>query len=49
MDIFDFLCFQDSFVAGESYACDCETAAGPGICDIFDFLCFQDAFVAGCP
>lgn len=49
LDIFDFLCFQDSFVAVEPYACDCDTVSGPLICDIFDFLCFQDAFVAGCP
>ncbi len=48
LDIFDFLCFQDSFVSGEPYACDCDTSTGP-ICDIFDFLCFQDAFVSGCP
>jgi Metallo-peptidase family M12B Reprolysin-like len=49
LDIFDFLCFQNSFVAGMSYACDCDTTTGPLVCDIFDFLCFQDAFVAGCP
>jgi hypothetical protein len=49
LDIFDFLCFQDSFVAGDPYACDCDTTTGPLVCDIFDFLCFQNAFVAGCP
>jgi outer membrane protein assembly factor BamB len=48
LDIFDFLCFQDSFVSGQSYACDCDTSTGPATCDIFDFLCFQNAFVAGC-
>jgi len=46
LDIFDFLCFQDDFVAGGSYACECN---GDPVCDIFDFLCFQDAFVQGCP
>ena len=46
LDIFDFLCFQNSFVLGESYACDCDPDP---VCDIFDFLCFQNAFVAGCP
>ncbi len=46
LDIFDFLCFQNSFVAGDPYACDCEPNP---VCDIFDFLCFQNAFVAGCP
>jgi hypothetical protein len=49
LDIFDFLCFQNSFVAGMSYACDCDTSTGPLVCDVFDFLCFQNAFVAGCP
>jgi len=49
LDIFDFLCFQNSFVAGDPYACDCDTSTGVLVCDIFDFLCFQDAFVAGCP
>ena len=46
LDIFDFLCFQNSFVLGESYACDCDPDP---VCDIFDFLCCQNAFVAGCP
>ena len=46
LDIFDFLCFHNSFVSGEPYACDCDPDP---VCDIFDFLCFQDAFVAGCP
>jgi Laminin B (Domain IV) len=49
LDIFDFLCFQNAFVAAEPYACDCDTSTGPAVCDIFDFLCFQNAFVAGCP
>ena len=46
LDIFDFLCFQNSFVLAEPYACDCDPDPA---CDIFDFLCFQDAFVRGCP
>ena len=46
LDIFDFLCFQSSFVLGEPYACDCDPDPA---CDIFDFLCFQNAFVGGCP
>ncbi|MCH7793252.1 MAG: hypothetical protein IID31_13350 [Planctomycetes bacterium] len=45
LDIFDFLCFQNSFVLGDPYACDCDPDPA---CDIFDFLCFQNAFVAGC-
>jgi FG-GAP repeat len=49
LDIFDFLCFQNSFVNGEPYACDCDASTGPSVCDIFDFLCFQSAFTNGCP
>lgn len=49
LDIFDFVCFQDLFVAGQPYACDFDTSTGPGNCDIFDFVAFQDAFVSGCP
>ncbi len=49
LDLFDFLCFQNSFVNGEVYACDCDTSTGPLVCDLFDFLCFQNAFVGGCP
>jgi hypothetical protein len=45
LDVFDFLCFQDSFTQGDPYA-DCD---GNATLDVFDFLCFQDAFVAGCP
>jgi hypothetical protein len=50
LDIFDFLCFQDSFVNSDPYACDCDITTGtsPPVCDIFDFLCFQNQFVAGC-
>ncbi|MCH8269587.1 MAG: hypothetical protein IH985_00055 [Planctomycetes bacterium] len=46
LDIFDFLCFQNSFVLGEPYACECDPDPA---CDIFDFICFQNAFVGGCP
>ena len=49
LDLFDFLCFQNSFVGSEPYACDCDTTTGPLVCDLFDFLCFQNAFVGGCP
>ncbi len=49
LDVFDFLCFQNSFVNSEPYGCDCDTSTGNGVCDVFDFLCFQDAFVSGCP
>ncbi len=49
LEVFDFLCFGNRFVAGESYACDCDISTGVGVCDIFDFLCFGNAFAAGCP
>ena len=49
LDLFDFLCWQNSFVNAEPYACDCDTSTGNGVCDVFDFLCFQSAFVGGCP
>ena len=49
LDIFDFLCWQNDFVTGNSYACDCDTSTGPLVCDMLDFLCFQRAFMAGCP
>ncbi|MFG0286098.1 MAG: GC-type dockerin domain-anchored protein [Phycisphaerales bacterium JB039] len=45
LDLFDFLCFQNAFGAGEPYA-DCD---GSGALDLFDFLCFQNEFAAGCP
>ena len=49
LDIFDFLCFGNSFDQGNPYACDCDTSTGMGVCDMFDFLCFGNAFAAGCP
>jgi hypothetical protein len=45
LDFFDFLCFQNAFLAGDPYA-DCD---GNGVLDFFDFLCFQNEFLAGCP
>ncbi|MFG0286137.1 MAG: GC-type dockerin domain-anchored protein [Phycisphaerales bacterium JB039] len=45
LDIFDFLCFQNAFAAGDPYA-DCDKS---GALDFLDFLCFQNWFTAGCP
>ncbi|MFG0285728.1 MAG: GC-type dockerin domain-anchored protein [Phycisphaerales bacterium JB039] len=45
LDLFDFLCFQNAFGAGDPYA-DCD---GSGVLDLFDFLCYQNAYAAGCP
>lgn len=44
LDILDFLCFQNAFMAGDPSA-DC---TADGSIDIFDFLCFQTAFEDGC-
>jgi trimeric autotransporter adhesin len=45
LDFFDFLCFQNAFLAQDPYA-DC---TGDGYFDFFDFLCFQNEFLGGCP
>jgi hypothetical protein len=45
LDFFDFLCFQNAFLAQDPYA-DCDQN---GVFDFFDFLCFQNEFLAGCP
>lgn len=48
LDIFDFLCFNQRFVAQDPWACGCDTGTGPMVCDIFDFLCFLNVFREGC-
>lgn len=45
LDLFDFLGFQNLFVAQDPRA----DFDGNWIFDLFDFLAFQNAFVAGCP
>ena len=45
-NIFDFLAFQNLFVAGDPCACDIDPDPA---CNIFDFLAFQNQFVMGCP
>jgi hypothetical protein len=44
LTLFDFLCFQNRFGAGDLRA-DCD---GSGALDLFDFLCFQNLFSRGC-
>jgi hypothetical protein len=44
LTLFDFLCFQNQFDAGD-LAADLD---GDGILTLFDFLAFQNAFDAGC-
>lgn len=46
LDVFDFLCFQERFLAGDSLYADCDR---DGALTVFDLLCFQNEFVAGCP
>ncbi len=45
LDLFDFLCFQNAFAAGDASA----DLDGDGQLTLFDFLAFQNAFAAGCP
>jgi len=45
LNLIDFICFQFSFLSGDSYA-DCD---GSGQMDLFDVLCFREAFLQGCP
>ncbi len=44
LDLFDFLAFQNAFVA-QDHEADLD---GNGVFDLFDFLAFQNLFVAGC-
>jgi trimeric autotransporter adhesin len=44
LDFFDFLCFQNAFLANDPYA-DCDR---DGTLTFFDFLCSQNEFLAGC-
>jgi alpha-amylase len=44
LDLFDFLAFQNAFVAGEPEA----DFDNNGSLDLFDFLAFQNEFAAGC-
>ena len=46
-DIFDFLFFQQDWIAGDPCAIDMDTSTGVGVGDIFDFLAFQQEFLSG--
>jgi len=43
----DFMCFLNSFVAGEGYA-NCDESATVPVLNAMDFQCFLGKFVAGC-
>ncbi|MCA9278036.1 MAG: hypothetical protein H6815_04520 [Phycisphaeraceae bacterium] len=45
LNIFDYICFGNEYVAGTSYA-DCD---GSGSLNVFDYICFGNAYAAGCP
>jgi hypothetical protein len=48
LNVADFVCFQERFVAGEAYA-NCDGSTVPPVLNIADFVCFMQRFVAGCP
>ncbi len=48
LNIFDFLCFINKFVAGDPYA-NCDQSTIPPVLNISDFTCFLNSFSAGCP
>ena len=45
LNVLDFVCFQQRFVAGDP-AADCDDN---GALNVLDFVCYQQAFVGGCP
>lgn len=47
LNVNDFLCFQQRFVAGDPYA-DCDRDSLPPILSVNDFICFMARFAAGC-
>ena len=48
LNVGDFVCFQQRFAAGDSYA-NCDASSTPPVLNIADFVCFQQRFAAGCP
>jgi hypothetical protein len=47
LNVGDFICFQQRFVAGDAWA-DCDPTGVPGL-NVLDLVCFQRRFAAGCP
>jgi hypothetical protein len=45
LDVSDFGCFTNKFIAGNLYA-DCN---GDAVLDITDFGCYTNKFIVGCP
>jgi hypothetical protein len=48
LNVNDFVCFQNSFAAGDSYA-NCDGSTTQPVLNVNDFVCFQARFAAGCP
>jgi hypothetical protein len=48
LNVNDFICFQNTFAAGDSYA-NCDGSTGTPMLNVNDFICFQNKFAAGCP
>jgi hypothetical protein len=48
LNVLDFVCFTNAFVAGDPYA-NCDGSTTPPVLNVSDFICFQARFAAGCP
>lgn len=48
LNINDFMCFVNSFAAGNA-AANCDQSTAPPVLNALDFQCFLNAFAAGCP
>jgi hypothetical protein len=48
LNVLDFNCFLNRFIAGDSYA-NCDQSTSPPALNVLDFNCFVNRFVAGCP
>jgi hypothetical protein len=48
LNVNDFICFLNSFAAGQSYA-NCDQSTLPPILNVNDFTCFMNRYAAGCP
>ena len=47
LNVNDFVCFQQRFVAGDPYA-NCDGSTSQPVLNVNDFVCFQTRFAAGC-
>jgi hypothetical protein len=48
LDVADFTCFMNRYMAGQPYA-NCDGSTRPPTLTITDFLCFMRRFASGCP